>query len=78
MKHRLKLHARLRKAESSLAVQMRTGKIGLAAFLHARKVPRVLMFCPEKDGRREMLKAADTNDYKKLLSTNAGLRASAK
>lgn len=32
------MHAGLRKAESWLAIQMRIGKIGLAAFLHARKV----------------------------------------
>ena len=35
----LKLHCSLAKAESSLAVQLRTGKIGLADFLHHRRVP---------------------------------------
>jgi endonuclease/exonuclease/phosphatase family metal-dependent hydrolase len=38
---RLKLHDNLRRAESSLSVQMRTGKIGLAQFLYSRKVPGV-------------------------------------
>jgi hypothetical protein len=35
----LQLHGQLQKAESSLLVQARTGKIGLAKFLHSRKVP---------------------------------------
>jgi hypothetical protein len=38
----LKLHSGLRKAESSVLVQARTGRIGLAKFLHKRKVPGVL------------------------------------
>ena len=38
---RLKIHAGLAKAESALAVQVRTGKIGLADFLHRRKVPGI-------------------------------------
>lgn len=36
-----KLHQGLGKAESSLAIQLRTEKIGLVAFLHARRVPDV-------------------------------------
>ena len=39
---RTKLHQGLCKAESSLAIQLRTEKIGLSAFLHARKVPDVV------------------------------------
>ena len=35
----LLLHKDLRKAESSLLVQIRTGRIGLAEFLYSRKVP---------------------------------------
>ena len=35
----LKLHKGLSKARSSIAVQLRSGKTGLAAFLHQRKVP---------------------------------------
>ena len=34
----LKLHSGLRKAESSVLVQARTGRIGLAKFLYSRKV----------------------------------------
>ncbi len=36
---RLKLHAQLRKAESSALVQARTGRIGLASFLCKARVP---------------------------------------
>ena len=35
----LELHKGLSKARSSIAVQLRSGKTGLAAFLHKRKVP---------------------------------------
>jgi hypothetical protein len=38
----LKLHSRLRKAENSVLVQARTGRIRLAKFLYNRKVPGVL------------------------------------
>ena len=38
----LKLHSGLRKAESSVLVQARTGRIGLLKFLYNRKVPGVL------------------------------------
>ena len=41
-RQRDKLHQRLRKAESSLAIQLRTEKVGFAAFLHARRVPGVI------------------------------------
>ena len=37
-----KLLQSLRKAESSLAIQLRTEKVGFAAFLHARRVPGVI------------------------------------
>ena len=37
-----KLHQDLRKAESSLAIQLRTGKIGFGALLHARRVPDII------------------------------------
>ena len=40
-KKRLKLHSLLKKAESALATQIRTGKIGLADFLHNRRVPGI-------------------------------------
>jgi len=38
---RFSYHAKLRKAESSMAVQLRSGKIGLNHFLRQRKVPGV-------------------------------------
>ena len=38
-KHVLKLHKGLHKAESSILVQARTGKIGLRDFLFKRRVP---------------------------------------
>jgi hypothetical protein len=37
----LKLHSGLQKAESSVLVQARTGRIGLAKFLYNRKVPGI-------------------------------------
>ena len=41
MQQTLKLHKDLRKAESSLLVQIRTTKIGLAKFLYSCKVPGI-------------------------------------
>jgi hypothetical protein len=38
----LKLHSTLQKAESSVLVQVRTGRIGLAKYLYSRHVPGVL------------------------------------
>jgi hypothetical protein len=38
----LELHTGLRKAESTMLIQARTGKIGLAKFWYTRKVPGVL------------------------------------
>ena len=38
-KQHLKIHEKLKRSESSLLTQIRTGKIGLAGFLHRRKVP---------------------------------------
>jgi len=38
----LELHKDLRKAESALLVQARTGHIGLAKFLYSRKVPGIV------------------------------------
>lgn len=66
-----KLHRGLHKAESSLAIQLRT-EVGFAAFLHARRVPGVLspacqcgwrrqdpkhiiMFCPDHAATRDRL-----------------------
>jgi len=41
-KSRLKLHHNLRKEESSLLIQIRTGKIGLRSFLFDKQVPEVI------------------------------------
>ena len=38
----LKLHFGLRKAQNSVLVQARPGRIGLAKFLYSRKVPGIL------------------------------------
>lgn len=38
----LNLHVRLRKAESTVLIQTRTGRVGLARFLDTRKVPGVM------------------------------------
>ena len=48
-----KLHQGLRKAESSLAIQLRTEKIGFAAFLHARKVPHIISLACQCGWRRQ-------------------------
>ena len=40
-KKRLKIYTQLKKAESALTTQIRTGKIGLADFLYKRRVPSV-------------------------------------
>lgn len=74
--------------ESSRAIQMRTGKIDLSAFLHAQKgawctcgwrkqdVKHVVMFCPGRDEScREMLKAAKTIDHETILTINVDLKA---
>ena len=47
LKHRLDLHAGLKKAESSLAIQMRSGNTGLGGW-RKRDVKHVLVFCPER------------------------------
>jgi hypothetical protein len=58
-RERLKLHERLHKSESSLLVQMRTGRIGLRAFLFERRVPDVMTpVCACGDGRETALHVA--------------------
>ena len=47
------LHQGLRKAESLLAIQLRTEKVGFAAFLHARRVPDVVTPACRCGWRRE-------------------------
>ena len=52
----LKLHRGLQKAESSILVQTRTGRIGLAKFLYSRKVPGVLSAQCRCGAREETLR----------------------
>ena len=51
-----KLHQGLRKAEGSLATQLRTAKVRLAAFLHARGVPNVISPACQCGWRRQVPK----------------------
>jgi hypothetical protein len=44
-KQRLHLHRGLSKAESSILIQLRTGKVGLNRFLHLARVPGVGKEC---------------------------------
>lgn len=51
-----KLHEGLCKAESSLAIQLQTEKIGFAAFFYKRRVPGVLSLVCQCGWRRQDLK----------------------
>ena len=79
------IHKLLRKAESALTIQIRTGKIGLDDFLYQRRVPAVTspacpcgrqgqtpeyMFCRLIDNREQMFRAAGTNNYQQLTETS--------
>ena len=93
---RLGLHKNFSKSESSLIIQMRTERIGLADYLFSRRVPtfaspacscgwarqtlkHVLLSCPRfVNGRSNMCRDAGTTDYRRLLTTEKGLRASAR
>lgn len=77
----LQIHNGLTKAESALATQIRTEKIGFADFLAARKVPgyspecscgfhrqtakHVIFFCPDRTDRETITQVAGTADYHK-------------
>lgn len=90
----LKLHLNMEKAVSSLAVQMRTEKIGFADFLYRRKVPGVesaacrcgypretvkhVLLFCPDRPDREHLRGAGPMDFAFLMETNKGLRAAAK
>jgi hypothetical protein len=89
-----KLYRGLSKAESSLAIQIRTEKIGLGAFLSKRKVPgwepacvcgfpqqtakHVIKYCPARSNRTLLYKMAATEDYKVLTTTTRGLKATSR
>ena len=83
-KNRLNTHKLLNKAQSSLAIQIRTEKIGLASFLFKRKVPDIesaACLCGSRfqtakhvimfcglHNRIDMLRAAGSLDYQKLIT----------
>lgn len=51
-----KLHCNLRSADSSLAIQLQTEKIGIAVFLHARRIAGVVSLpcdCGWREGNPE-------------------------
>ena len=89
-KKRLKIHTQLKKAESALTTQIRTGKIGLADFLYKRRVPSVTSpacscgwyrTTPENVimfcrliDNREIFRAAGTNDYLQLTKLSKTLK----
>ena len=55
-KHVLKLHKGLHKAESSILIQARTGKIGLRDFLFKRRVPGFDSLCCDYGQGRETVR----------------------
>lgn len=85
-----KLCCNLRKAESSLAIQLRTEKVGIAKFLYTRRVPGVVSLACNCGRRQENLvtlrlnrarhrsrlyEAVGTDQYEKMMSTRKVLRA---
>jgi hypothetical protein len=84
----LYLHDNLYKAESSLATQLRTEKIGFNAFLARQRVPNVtpdctcgypnqtvkhvMLFCPDTDRSNESL--GHLSDLKSILTDAVSLR----
>jgi hypothetical protein len=85
----LSLHQGLHKAESSLLVQLRTGKIGLRDFLHNIGVPEVTsaacgheretpkhvtIFCPLYQDTRDQLRVNGRSDFEALLTTVEGVK----
>lgn len=90
-KKTINLHKSLEKAESWLATQIRSGKIGLIDFLYRQQVPSVaspacLCGAPRQTARhvlllcndhpnRDLLRASGPLDYQFLTSTGRGLKA---
>jgi hypothetical protein len=84
----LRLHDNLRKAESSVATQLRTEKIGFNAFLARQKVPNVapgcscghpnqtvkhvLLFCPDLDRTGDQF--GPSSDLSSILSNANSLK----
>ena len=87
----LKHHNHLSKAQSAIATQVRTEKIGLRAFLSSRNVPEItpecdcgwpkqtakhiILYCPSIAGRTQMLQEAGTTDYIQLTTHPPAVRA---
>ena len=75
-KKRIKLHETLAKAESALAIQIRSEKIGLAAFLHRHRVPDVSSpncSCGwHKQTTKHVIMFCNLNDYRKTLLNTIG------
>jgi hypothetical protein len=85
----LLLHEGLHKAESSIFTQIRTGKIGLADFLHRIAVPEATtacacgyeretarhttVFCPRYRATRNQLLIDGRLDFKRLLTEKEGV-----
>ena len=84
-------HRSLTKAQSSMATQIRTEKIGFRAFLSSRHVPgitpecdcgwprqtakHVILYCPSVTNRTQMLQEAKTTDYIQLTSHPPAIQA---
>ena len=76
----LKLHSKLRKAESSALIQLRTGRVGLASFLHKKRVPGYTSGrcrCDEGRGTPEhFLLQCELHDYSRSEWLGTGTRPS--
>ena len=75
----LKLHSGLRKAESSVVVQARTGRIGLAKFLYNCKVPGIVSAqcrcgAGEETPRHMALYCTEEAERRQHLRTGPGRR----
>ena len=73
----MKLHRNLKKAESSVLVQLRTGRIGLAKFLYTAKVPSYdtgQCKCRQGDEtpRHLLLFCKEEEDRRELLGPSQG------
>jgi hypothetical protein len=86
----LELHAGLKKAESSMLVQARTSRVGLAKFLYGRKVPgiqtaqcrceaeetvrHIALYCTSETERRQGLRINGSLNYGRIIGTASGAK----